>query len=381
MTDAPLHQALAFARHGWRVFPCLPGQKVPATAHGYRDATTDPRQITEWFARHPDYNLAIATGAPGPDVLDIDQHGPARNGYEAFDRLRAAGLADGAAAWVRTPSGGMHAYFAGSDQRSGRLPRHHLDFRAQGGYVLTLSSQIGGRPYQILQNFRRRDGLDWTAATRLLEPQRQFEQPGQRSASRTKATVPVSGSRLARAVMAGAAPNRAAISASTPASAAGTASTNALPPCPRTVSASWANSAACPAVRGQHPRPVLQPGRAAARARRHSATAGRTVTRAAGPAAAPTRARHPRIATGVAHYPAAVSATRVTSLPDSSGDSRPSREPHELAFDGQKKAKLHTNRVCMTPGMLHLPTIYCTLARIRITFKEFTAGFGTRGFL
>ena len=182
MTDAPLHQALAFARHGWRVFPCLPGQKVPATAHGYRDATTDPRQITEWFARHPDYNLAIATGAPGPDVLDIDQHGPAGNGYEAFDRLRAAGLADGAAAWVRTPSGGMHAYFAGSDQRSGRLPRHHLDFRAQGGYVLTLSSQVGGRPYQILQNFRRRDGLDWTAATRLLEPQRQFEQPGQRSA-------------------------------------------------------------------------------------------------------------------------------------------------------------------------------------------------------
>ena len=132
MTDAPLHQALAFARHGWRVFPCQPGQKIPATAHGYRDATTDEQQITDWFTRHPDYNLAIATGAPGPDVLDIDQHGPAGNGYEAFDRLRAAGLADGAAAWIRTPSGGMHAYFAGSDQRSGRLPRHHLDFRSAG---------------------------------------------------------------------------------------------------------------------------------------------------------------------------------------------------------------------------------------------------------
>ncbi len=182
MTDATLRQALAYARRGWPVFPCLPGEKIPATRHGFRDATTDQQQITDWFTRRPGYNLAIATGAPGPDVLDIDQHGPAGNGHEAFDRLRAAGLADGAAAWVRTPSGGMHAYFVGSDQRSGRLPRHHLDFRAQGGYVLTLSSQVGGRPYQILQNFRRRDGLDWTAATRLLEPQRQSELPGQRSA-------------------------------------------------------------------------------------------------------------------------------------------------------------------------------------------------------
>jgi len=183
MTDTPIHQALAFARHGLRVFPCLPGQKVPATAHGYRDATTDEQQITEWFTRHPDYNLAIATGAPGPDVLDIDQHGPAGNGYEAFDRLRAAGLADGAAAWIRTPSGGMHAYFAGSDQRSGRLPRHHLDFRSQGGYVLVPPSQIVGRPYELYRSFNRRDGLDWTAATRLLESQHQPKLSAQRDDS------------------------------------------------------------------------------------------------------------------------------------------------------------------------------------------------------
>ena len=31
MTDATLRQALAYARHGWPVFPCLPGQKIPAT--------------------------------------------------------------------------------------------------------------------------------------------------------------------------------------------------------------------------------------------------------------------------------------------------------------------------------------------------------------
>jgi hypothetical protein len=40
MTDAILRQALAYARRGWPVFPCQPGQKVPATRHGYKDATT-----------------------------------------------------------------------------------------------------------------------------------------------------------------------------------------------------------------------------------------------------------------------------------------------------------------------------------------------------
>ena len=84
MTDATLRQALAYARRGWPVFPCLPGQKIPATTHGYKDATTDEQQITEWFGHGQRWNLAIATGAPGPDVLDIDQHGQAGNGYPAF---------------------------------------------------------------------------------------------------------------------------------------------------------------------------------------------------------------------------------------------------------------------------------------------------------
>ena len=181
MTDAIFGQALAYARRGWPVFPCLPGQKIPATVHGFRDATIDEQQITGWFGRGFGWNLAIATGAPGPDVLDVDQHGPAGNGYAAFARLRRAGLADGAAAYVRTPAGGRHAYFTGTGQHNGRLPRHHLDFRSTGGYVLAPASQIDGTPYRLISRPRGRASLDWAAVTRLLEPQRQQPEPRQAS--------------------------------------------------------------------------------------------------------------------------------------------------------------------------------------------------------
>jgi hypothetical protein len=173
MTDATLRQALAYPASGWPVLPCLPGAKIPATAHGYRDATTDDQQITGWFGRHPDWNLAIATGAPGPDVLDVDEHGPAGNGYPAFGRLRDAGLLDGVARYVSTPSGGLHAYFTGSAQHCGHLPEHHLDFRSAGGYILAPPSQISGHPYQPISQPRGHGGLDWTSVTRLLQPQRQ----------------------------------------------------------------------------------------------------------------------------------------------------------------------------------------------------------------
>jgi hypothetical protein len=176
MTDAMLRQALACARRGWPVLPCLPGQKTPATAHGYRDATTDEQQITAWFSRG-EPNLAIATGAPGPDVLDVDQHGPAGNGYPAFARLRPAGLLDGAAAYVATPGGGLHAYFTGSAQRCGHLPDCHLDFRSAGGYILAPPSQIGGTRYRLVKTLNGNGGLDWQAVIGLLDPQRHPRHP------------------------------------------------------------------------------------------------------------------------------------------------------------------------------------------------------------
>ncbi len=173
MTDGTLRQALTYASRGWPVFPCQPGQKIPATRHGYRDATTDQERITAWFSLLPPWNLAIATGTPGPDVLDVDQHGKAGNGFAALERLRRAGLLDGASACVRTPRGGLHIYFMGSHQHNGHLADQHVDFRSEGGYILAPPSRIDGRPYRLIKTLEGQDGLDWVAVTKLLQPQRQ----------------------------------------------------------------------------------------------------------------------------------------------------------------------------------------------------------------
>lgn len=182
--EGTLGRALTYARCGWPVFPCRPGRKEPATRSGFHNATIDESQIRSWWERQPDANVAIATGAPGPDVLDVDQHGSVGNGFPAYRRLKMAGLLDCAGAVVATPSGGLHVYFAGSNQACGRLPRLHLDFRARGGYVLAPPSQIDGKRYRLLSHQPSSGQLNWAAAAELLDLGRGRSSPS-RSAEAT----------------------------------------------------------------------------------------------------------------------------------------------------------------------------------------------------
>jgi hypothetical protein len=187
-----LDRALAYAAHSWPVFPCRPGSKEPATAHGHLDATTDVAMITAWWDAAPDRNVAIATGAPGPDVLDVDVRFVG-SGYPAWNRLQQVGLTRGALALVRTPSGGLHAYYSGTGQRSRRIPAEHIDFKAAGGYVIAPPSRIGEKSYSVIhQSSDPPSSLDWAAVSRLLLPE---PQPAPRPAVGQPTTDP---SRLAR---------------------------------------------------------------------------------------------------------------------------------------------------------------------------------------
>ena len=172
LTTRNLRAALAYATAGWPVFPCIPGEKVPATPHGVKDATTDPAQIRAWWARNPGRNVAIATGAPGPDVLDVDRHGDA-SGFPALRQLKAAGIVGQVAALVRTPSGGAHLYVPGSEQGNGSLRGHHIDFRSAGGYVIAPPSAVGGRPYVVVSHQAHGDPIDWAKVREHLQPQRE----------------------------------------------------------------------------------------------------------------------------------------------------------------------------------------------------------------
>lgn len=156
---------------GWRVFPAEPGGKAPATIHGFLDATTDHAQIQRWWQRDdPRFNLAVATGAPGPDVVDVDVHKQG-SGFAAYNRLVRAGLVRDPMAVVRTPSGGFHSYFRGSNQRNGHIPGQHVDFRSQGGYVVTAPSRIAGRDYEVVKHQPSDAAFDWAAAKKVLDPQ------------------------------------------------------------------------------------------------------------------------------------------------------------------------------------------------------------------
>lgn len=165
---AVLASAERLARAGWPVFPCVPGEKRPLTAHGMLDATTDLDQIHRWWRRYPNANLAVPTGPGTVDVLDVDVR-PTGSGFAAFNDLKRAGLLAGYSRVVSTPSGGMHVYFTGSEQASSRLAAHHLDLKAAGGYVLVPPSVVDGGRYTLV---RRTDGehraLDWDAVRARL---------------------------------------------------------------------------------------------------------------------------------------------------------------------------------------------------------------------
>jgi hypothetical protein len=182
MTGELAAAALRYAAAGWPVFPVRPASdpcpapgdcpcKSPLTAHGFKDATCGPDVIRGWWRRWPDANVGIATGAPGPDVLDVDKHSDG-DGFASFNRLKVAGLLTGGGALVRTPRGGLHVYYRGTWQPNGSLARagHHIDFRGSGGYVLAPPSRVHGQPYELLDHRATHGCIDWQAVKRLLIP-------------------------------------------------------------------------------------------------------------------------------------------------------------------------------------------------------------------
>lgn len=118
-----LEAALEYARNGIPVFPTV-GKISSATTHGFKNATTDQKQIISWF-ESSGYNLALRPADAGVVVVDVDIGADpeiSRNLPPTFT--------------VRTPSGGFHYYYHSDiEYGNGKLaPR--VDIRSGAGYVL-----------------------------------------------------------------------------------------------------------------------------------------------------------------------------------------------------------------------------------------------------
>lgn len=138
--------AAGYARHGWPVFPCLPLDKRPACAHGFKDATTDLDRIQRWWARHPDHNIGVPTGRLF-DVLDVDY----TTKPDALDWwLRAKEDPDFEVDAMATSPRGVHVYIrptgAGNASKLGGIAG--IDYRGIGGYIVVPPSVRDDGSYQ-----------------------------------------------------------------------------------------------------------------------------------------------------------------------------------------------------------------------------------------
>ncbi|GAB3769937.1 hypothetical protein FB382_001509 [Nocardioides ginsengisegetis] len=172
--------ALRYARLGIPVFPCVPGGKVPLTPSGFHDASSSEPVVDSWWQRTPDANIGLPTGTvSGVLVVDVDVH-PGGSGFEAFERAGSAGLASAWGWLVRTPSGGLHAYYPPSghrEQRSWHVPGAHVDFRGDGGYVVVPPSRIPidgrGATYTVIAVAQHQPRpIDGAGLRQFLEPPR-----------------------------------------------------------------------------------------------------------------------------------------------------------------------------------------------------------------
>jgi hypothetical protein len=149
--------ALEYARLGFKVFPlhhtnkfgiCSCGQgeyckspgKHPKTAHGLQDATTDEKQIAEWWRMWPFSNIGLCTG-DGLVVIDVDR---------PFD---PADFVESPQTLLAETGNGYHKFYRTDRtiKNSVRKIGDHVDIRGEGGYIVAPPSlHYSGKQYQFL---------------------------------------------------------------------------------------------------------------------------------------------------------------------------------------------------------------------------------------
>jgi hypothetical protein len=151
MSKTPQHQsALDLAAKGFRVFPLSQGTKIPLADMAWKEvATSDPKQIEDWWSENEFYNVGIATGK-GLVVVDAD----CTKGKPGLETLEYMDMLDLPQSFrVKTASGGAHVYLKTDHphrQRIDNIPEYPgIDIKCEGNYVVGPGSFIGSDGYEV----------------------------------------------------------------------------------------------------------------------------------------------------------------------------------------------------------------------------------------
>lgn len=140
-----LDAALNAAKTLGPVFPLKPNSKIPAINNWRNLATSDEKQIRQWWVTWPDANIAVTTDHLL--VVDIDP----RNGGDNSIRLLEMERELPKTAETLTAGGGRHLIYAlpkGQTVRGGRdVLGRGIDVKSFGGYIVAPGSTIDGKTY------------------------------------------------------------------------------------------------------------------------------------------------------------------------------------------------------------------------------------------
>jgi Bifunctional DNA primase/polymerase, N-terminal/Primase C terminal 1 (PriCT-1) len=156
--------ALAFAEHGYHVFPCTPRDKLPRIpagegGRGFKDANTDEGAILRWWDRWPTANVGVACGASKLVALDIDSKSGADpreviDGLELHDypTILTGEAPDRCERYPNSLSGvrGAQVWFGGELPTVKEATLPGVEIRGTGSYVMAPGSiHPSGVPYEL----------------------------------------------------------------------------------------------------------------------------------------------------------------------------------------------------------------------------------------
>ena len=176
-TKHMLDAALAYAQHGYPVFPVdvaskkpiprrdwVDGKPVPGTG-GHKKATTDLGQIRKWWQRDEDAMIGMPMGErSGVWALDVDTSEDHADGVAAFKKI-VTEHGSITTREHRSATGGPHLIFNWYAEKrigcgSGELP-DGIDVKGEGGYIVVPPSRRKGRSYCVHRDIEPVDAPLW----------------------------------------------------------------------------------------------------------------------------------------------------------------------------------------------------------------------------